>query len=252
LLEDSRDQAQGLRRMFRPDAARVIEVLAASPGVGRRTVAVNVAEALNRAGRAARLLDAAGSFCPSGNDCGDGLVAALASPHARGASGSGSGVADCIVVTAATPHALPWAGAAVPQALLVVSAASASITAAYAWLKRLCPQFPALCCQVVVNRAASEEAALQVVGNLCTAARAYLGVRLQPCGFVPEDRAVTIAASRGASVLELDPEAPASRAFRRLALQLLYLQPAQPAAETAASIGPDPARSALCLRPTPF
>jgi len=249
LLDSGIDQAQGLRRMFGSGPACVIEVLGASTGVGRTTVAVNLAVALARAGRHTLLLDAA-AVCAATQRSAAGVqkghvpgfaVAAEGEPaplralaaSRRPASAPLSGPhgaapeADCIVVSASEPQVWNWQTQSATQGLLVVSRPAASITAAYALIKRvgLQPNPAPVALQVLVNRVASEAEARQIFGNLADAARSYLGVRLQACGFVPADPALEQAAAQGRSVLQTNPDAPASRAFRRLAERLLRAAP---------------------------
>jgi flagellar biosynthesis protein FlhG len=249
LLDSGIDQAQGLRRMFGAGPACVIEVLGASAGVGRTTVAVNLAVALARAGRHTLLLDAA-AVCAATQRSAAGVqkahvpgfavapdapapLRALAPASTRPASTASSGPhgaapeADCIVVSASEPQAWNWQTQSATQVLLVVSRPAASITAAYALIKRVGrqPNAAPVALQVLVNRVASEAEARQIFGNLADAARSYLGVRLQACGFVPADPALEQAAAQGRSVLQTNPDAPASRAFRRLAERLLRAAP---------------------------
>jgi MinD-like ATPase involved in chromosome partitioning or flagellar assembly len=198
------DQAQGLRRMFRPGAARVIEVLAATPGIGRTTVASNLAVALSQAGSETLLFDAAAPL------------------------GGASGVAprpDCVVLEAGS-HAACWQASSAAQGLLVVSRVAASITGAYGLIKRMCRDPHALQLHVLVNRAEGEAEAAQIFANLAQVTRDYLGARLFACGAIPADGALTRASAAGQSVLHTDPDAPASRAFRRLAERLLRCAPA--------------------------
>ena len=61
-----------------------------------------------------------------------------------------------------------------------------------------------------------EEARL-IYRNMAGVAHGYLDVRLQLCGFVPSDQALARAAEIGRSVLDTEPDAPATHAFRRLA-----------------------------------
>jgi flagellar biosynthesis protein FlhG len=215
LLDAGIDQAQGLRRMFRPGAARVIEVLAGTPGIGRTTVARNLAVALSQAGCETLLFDAAAP------------LAAAADVAAR---------PDCVVLEAGQ-HASCWQAASTAQGLLVVSRLAASITAAYAFIKRMCREPVALRLHVLVNRAEDEAEAAQIYANLAQVARDYLGAQLLACGSIPADRALARATAEGKSVLMTDPEAPASRAFRRLAERLLRAAPAPaPQPRTAATV----------------
>lgn len=226
MLDSGIDQAQGLRRMFRPGAARVIEVLAAAPGTGRTTVASNLAVALSHAGCETLLFDAA---APLG-----GAAGAAARP-------------DCVVLEAG-PHATCWQAAATAQGLLVVSRLAASITESYAFIKRMCRAPAALRLHVLVNRAQDEAEAARIFANLAQVARNHLGAQLFACGWIPADRTLARATAEGRSVLQTDPEAPASRAFRRLAERLLRAAPAdsrrQPAAPSTNRFEEAHARSA--------
>ena len=262
MLESGIDQAHGLRRMFAPGPACVIEVLGARGGAGRTTVAVNLAVALARAGRQTLLLDAAAMPAAAQRSAGAGASKRQApafvvspegtpgplrplpqaSPRARTGSFTAAQdltmQADCIVVAACEPQVRWWQPQCATQVLLVVSRLASSITAAYALIKRMGGQPVALPLQVLVNRVQSEAEARQVYANLADAARDYLGVRLQAFGFVPADPALAQAAAQGRSVLQTDPDAPASRAFCRLAERLLRAAP-RAAQHPQASVSPN-------------
>jgi flagellar biosynthesis protein FlhG len=246
LVEHRADQAAGLRRMFSAACSRVIEVAAGHTGVGRSTLAANLAAALGRSGgatllvdvvpaagasRAVRWLDAAAGGLP-GAATEERLVASLELVWASG-SGAGAGEArvadaqhrlkqaaqgrDYVLVSSAGAERAVMAADGRREVLLVVRAEADSITSAYALVKRLAYESPACRFRVVVNRADSERAARRVFEPLARVAERYLQVGLDMLGFVPQDAALAHATRRSACVVDLSPAAPASRALQRMA-----------------------------------
>jgi flagellar biosynthesis protein FlhG len=251
LLERAIDQAHGLRRMFAPGRPRVLQIVSGREGVGRTSVAVNLAVALAQAGRdtllveAARCrdearaldylgLDAAMAWAAAPNQslaiCATEGLAVWPLDLARGGGGAAPAVPiparlpgrtrlpDCVLVNSACGRSLVWTGEHESNdVLIVLSRAPASITGAYALVKRMSVQGMQTRFQVLVNRVACEDEARLIYRNLASVAQGYLDVRLELCGFVPADGALARAAARGRSVLDEEPDAPATRAFRRLA-----------------------------------
>ena len=270
LLDRGIDQAHGLRRMFAPGRPRVIQIVAGREGVGRTTVAVNLAVALAQAGRDTLLVEAARN--PSEARALDylGLVAQDAwavAPMRPIEVAATQGLAvwpldlaqrgreleptaipprltgrtrlpDCVLVNSACGRSLVWTGEHEShEVMIVLSRAAASITDAYALIKRMSVQGLQTRFHVLVNRAASEEEARLIYRNMAAVAQGYLDIQLELCGFVPADEALARAAAHGVSVLDTEPDAPATRAFRRLA-------------EFVTKAGRPAARSALRKAPT--
>lgn len=244
------DQAHGLRRMFAPGRPRVIQIVAGRPGVGRTSVAVNLAAALAQRGRDTLLVEAVehpakpralaylGLETPSSAlatppqvlavPATEGLAVWPLELTARSRAGDAipiparapgrSRLPDCVLVNSASMRPLVWTGEHESHdVLIVLSRAAASITDAYVLIKRMSAQGLQNRFHVLVNRAASEEEARLIYRNMAGVAHGYLDVRLQLCGFVPSDPALARAAQEGRSVLDIEPDAPATRAFRRLA-----------------------------------
>lgn len=105
---------------------------------------------------------------------------------------------------------------AASEIVVQVSNSAASITSAYAIIKRLNGQMGRRPCSVLVTGASEKEAQV-VYGNMAQAANRYLAVKLTSMGSVPADEHVTRAARLGRAVVDAFPLAGASVAFRRLA-----------------------------------
>ena len=257
--------------MFAPGRPCVIHVAAASAGVGRTTVAVNLAVALARSGRDTLLIEAtrqahearafaylglelpAGGMPAPGPAFGVPAVDGLAlwplalTQRAAGADPAiaipdrlpgRSRMPDCVLVNSASGRALVWGGEHERQEVLIVlSRAPASITDAYALIKRLSARGMQSRFHVLVNRVASQAESERIFGNMAAVAQGYLDVELRLSGFIPADEALAHAAARGTSVLDLEPDAPAAQAFRRLA-QSFSAPGAQAPGRTAASSRP--------------
>jgi flagellar biosynthesis protein FlhG len=250
LVDRGRDQAHGLRRMFAPGRPRVVQIVAGREGVGRTSVAVNLAVALAQAGRDTLLIEASRHAAEAraleylGLDAlgawADAPVRPLEIPATRGLAvwpldltqrahtfeptpipaplPGRTHLPDCVLVTSACGRSLVWTGEHEShEVLIVLSRAAASIMDAYALIKRMSVQGLQTRFHVLVNRVASEDEARRIYCNVASVARGYLDVQLELCGFVPADEALSRAAAHGRSVLDIEPDAPATRAFRRLA-----------------------------------
>jgi len=253
LVERGRDQAHGLRRLFAPGRPRVIELVAGGAGVGRALVAVNLAVALAQSGRDTLLIDAfrhpeppqalVGLGCDSDAALAAAPAAAIEIDAVEGLAvwplelaervspplpipipaqlPGRTRLADCVLVNNAATRPFAWTGEhEAHERLIVLSRGSASITAAYALVKRLSAQGMQRRFQVLVNRVASEAEARLIHRNIASVAQGHLDVRLDLAGFIPADAALARAAALRRSVLDLEPDAPSARAFRRLAESL--------------------------------
>jgi flagellar biosynthesis protein FlhG len=247
LLDRGVDQAHGLRRMFAAGRPCVLHVIAGAAGVGRTTVAVNLAAALARSGRDTLLIEAvaepglAHAFPRLGLEAPRAAAgaAAIAVPGTEGLAlwplvlgahearpaitipdrlPGRTRLPDVVLLTGAGARPLVWTGEHERQDVLVVlSRAPASITQAYALVKRMSASGMRRRYHVLVNRVGSHAEAERIYRNMAAVAQGYLDVDLCLSGFIPADDAVAHAAASGASVLDLAPGAPAAQAFRRIA-----------------------------------
>ena len=248
LADRQNDQADGLRRMFRAEGLRVIHVIAGSAGVGRLTVAVNLAIALANSGRATLLIDVIENrqrqtaldylaLTPRTPQAG-ATRASITGPHGLGVlaldaasaqspmraaqiAGHCPGLCYALVTDSSTR-----CGRWLPiederrEFVVVLSRSTSSITDAYALIKRMsaagvCRRF-----HVLINRVGSDAEAALIFRNMSAVARGYLDVELQWLGFVPADAALERAAAEHVSLVDATPEAPAAKAFKRLAHKL--------------------------------
>ncbi|RJG20403.1 MinD/ParA family ATP-binding protein [Massilia cavernae] len=102
------------------------------------------------------------------------------------------------------------------EIVVQVSTSAASITNAYALIKRLSQQLGRRPFGILVTNASEAEAKV-VYDNMATAASRYLAVQLTSMGSVPADEYLQRAARLGRAVVDAFPLAGASVAFRRLA-----------------------------------
>ena len=102
------------------------------------------------------------------------------------------------------------------EIVVQVSTSAASITNAYALIKRLSQQLGRRPFGILVTGATEAEAKV-VYDNMSSAATRYLAVTLSSMGSVPADEYLHRAARLGRAVVDAFPLAGASVAFRRLA-----------------------------------
>lgn len=126
-----------------------------------------------------------------------------------------SGIADNVVETIVLAD----------RAIVVTSLDPAAIVDAYATVKVMTAEAPALEIGIVVNGASSAEDAAVTFRQLDVAATRYLGRSLQYYGFIVDDPGVREAVATQRAVVESDPGAPASRCFRILAARIGGLSP---------------------------
>jgi flagellar biosynthesis protein FlhG len=113
-------------------------------------------------------------------------------------------------------NSFPVAAMAQAEIVVQVSTSAASITAAYALIKRLAQQLGRRPFGIIVTNASEAEAKV-VYDNMASAASRYLAVQLTSMGAVPADEYLHRAARLGRAVVDAFPLAGASVAFRQLA-----------------------------------
>lgn len=147
----------------------------------------------------------------------------------EGALTEAGGSADLMLVDAATligrtdASAMSSGMANGTALLVVVDATTSGITESYALIKRLAMGNARLQFEIVVNKAAGEQAAMTVFENMAKVARRNLAARLGYLGYVPNDNKLKRATQLGRSVLDAFPASAAAQSYLGLSQKLLCL-----------------------------
>jgi flagellar biosynthesis protein FlhG len=218
------DQADGLRRLMASSPGRLLAFVAGAPASDVGSVTLNLAAALARQGQDVHLMDEHGQAPARAVRRRGRLVLLHAMLGAQGTLSPLAARADELVVLLQ------------PQA--------EAITAAYACIKRLRQAHGLKRVRVLVNQAADAAEAQRIQANLAGAAARYLGLALEPAGFISADAQLAEARRLNLSVVEAFPGSPATADFYRLASALLRW-PLPPMADEEAAEPHPPARRAL-------
>ncbi len=126
---------------------------------------------------------------------------------------------DTLLVDAAPggASALVWPGTAAEELIVLAGGNAAGITAAYALIKRLAPEFARREFHVLVSNVARESEARVIFGNMARVARRYLQVSLEYTGHIPPDDRLQHAARLRLPVVAAFPGAAVAGSFRRIA-----------------------------------
>ncbi|WP_423195584.1 MULTISPECIES: MinD/ParA family ATP-binding protein [unclassified Cupriavidus] len=241
------DQAESLRRMLAPRVTRRIAVVGSEPGAGATTVALGLANALalqgervllvdedrrgERATRlagatpAATLADVLAGRTPLATALGtrpsSGVAVLPAGQVPAGATLDNRTVPDMrtVIIDACTEAdgTLSATAGDAHNFVIVMRPEAASITAAYACIKRLHHLYACRRFHLIVNMATSEAAVSAITGNLARTAGQYLGVEATSAGALPVDPLVVRGLQLGRCVVEAFPAAAATTALRRVA-----------------------------------
>lgn len=240
------DQADGLRRLLARTPTRVIALAGMGRG-GASSATMNLAAALVQQGREVLVLDehgateaaicAAWAIDPLGDlaDVADRRLS-CASAVARAACGVGVLPAPLgdrhaeIEARSLCPNGVVLIDARIDdqgrlsalaqqadELLLVLQPDAASITAAYAGIKRLHYAHGLQQLRFLVDGAAGEQEAARVTANLASTGSRYLAVLLEPAGWVRADPRHVDARRLRQTVVEAFPASPAAVDFRHLA-----------------------------------
>jgi len=225
------DQADGLRRLLANTPTRVIAIAGMSRGDGVTTTAMNLAAALVHQGKDVLLIDeqeadhasagaAWGIDVPGiATECG---VEVLPAPHAsvdpRTLRRSGVVLIDAALDEEG--RLSPLAQGA-DELVLVLQPNAASITTAYAGIKRLHYAHGLMQLRFLVNRASGIDEAQKIMTNLANTGSRYLAVSLEPAGWVHGDAHHADARRLQRAVVEAFPASPVAVDFRRIASDVL-------------------------------
>lgn len=249
------DQAEGLRRMVAGPRPRVLSVLSSAPGSEKTALLVNLSASLAHAGSSVLLVDAChrergvaarlkaegaslmqvvrnervladvvhsmpdsfGVVAVTRNP----LVLPLAAPQQEKLGRAFDALAqqhDLMLIDAELDAGGEFLLPAITQGeiLIQVCDTQASITNAYALIKRLQARLGRRPYSILVSGVTEERAGV-VYRNMAQAASRYLAVELHSVGWVPDDEHLKRASRLGRSVVDAFPLAGAAVAFRHLA-----------------------------------
>jgi flagellar biosynthesis protein FlhG len=248
------DQAEGLRRMLAGPKPRIVTFLSATPEDDKGAMLVNLGASLAQSGNDVMIVDACerdyGVARRLGVDRGPGLLQvarqecalnqviypvpqgfSVVSMDSAGRSADdarrlaktfdvlvkqSSGSIVMVDGEFSPEGTFPVPVMASSEIVVQVSTSAASITNAYALIKRLSLHLGRRPFGILVTGATEAEAKV-VYDNMSSAATRYLAVTLSSMGSVPADEYLHRAARLGRAVVDAFPLAGASVAFRRLA-----------------------------------
>lgn len=255
------DQAAGLRRLFGREQTRIVTFAAGRIGVGKSLLLANLAASLARQGKEVLVLDENVrnnvASCYGALARHDLLqvinrervlsevlvtvapgvrvlpaaqavkqLASLSPLQQQSFLDALTGMeraADVILVDASLEHPLGFSplGLAAHDTVVVVSASSASITDAYALIKKVSLGYSRKQFRVMVTKVRGGDDADAIYRNIAELTRLRGLARLDYSGYVPLDEQQRQAARLCQPVLGLFPEAPAAKAYRAIAGDLL-------------------------------
>lgn len=253
-------QTAGVKRAAQPGPVQVIAVTGGKGGVGKTSVAVNLATALASTGRRVMLLDgdlglanvdvflglsprATMAHVLSGERSLDEII--LESQYGVQVVPGASGVAELANLSAAAhlnlvqafsslsnrvdtlivdtsagiAHSVVQFTQAAQHVLLVVCDEPASMTDAYALIKVMSRNHGVSKFHVVANMTGAPGEGEGLYQKLCRVTGRFLDVTLEYVGEIPDDPYLRKAIREQRPVVAAFPACPASRAFKKLALQ---------------------------------
>ncbi len=195
------DQADGLRRLMASSSGRLVAVLGGDPGADAANITRNLAAALTWQGKEVLLLDERGGSPPIHVERAGRLVLMNAMLNKEGALSPLAAQADHILV--------------------VLRPNAASITQAYACIKRLHHAHAVLRLRVLVNGATTAAEAQRILANLAHTGNRYLALALESAGWVRADPLVEQARRLNLTVVEAFQSSSAAMDFCQIATDLL-------------------------------
>lgn len=193
------DQADGLRRLMAGNTARRITLV--DDESGARCIALNLAAALAQQGQDVLLLDERNG------------------PHlAPPARGGRLVLVDAVLDS---EGALSPLAASAHHILVVCAASSEAITKTYLCIKKLHYAHALAQLRVLVNEAADPAQAARMLANLASTGSRYLGMALEPAGFVRADPFLAQARRLNLSVVQAFSASAAAQDFLQVASDLV-------------------------------
>ena len=261
MAEQHADQAAGLRRLLGRGQSRIVTFAAGSVGVGKSILVANLAASLARQGKEVLVLDEntrknVASCFGAGvrydlhhvinreKTLSEVLLSVAPGvrilPAARAVKTLGTlniqqqaallecitGMdrpADVILVDASLDHPLGFSplGLAAHDTVIVITATGASITDAYALIKKVSLGYARKNFRILVNKVRDQDEAEAIHGNIARVTQSRGLARLEYAGFVPLDEHLRQASRLCQPVAGLFPDAPSVKAYRTIASDLL-------------------------------
>ena len=195
------DQADGLRRLMAANTARRVALVDGTADRGACSVALNLAQALMQQGRDVLVLDERDGPQPVPPARGGQLVLVDAVPSSDGGLSPLAAGSDHILV--------------------VCAASSEAITRTYLCIKKLHYAHPLVNLRVLVNEAADPGQARRLLANLAATGSRYLGMALEPAGFVRADPFLVQARRLNLTVVQAFRASAATQDFLQVASDLV-------------------------------
>jgi len=131
--------------------------------------------------------------------------------------------ADVILVDASLDHPLGFSplGLVAHDTVIVISTTSASITDAYALIKKVSLGYSRKNFRILINKVRSSDEARAIHDNIAQLAHRRGLARLEYAGFVPLDEQLRQASRLCQPIIGLFPDAPAAKAYRAIANDFL-------------------------------
>ncbi len=209
------DQADGLRRLMAGNTEKRVAVIDSPASAGVCSVTQNLAAALMQQGQDVLLLDerSGPQSMPIARDGRLVLVHAVLDPDG----------------------ALSTLAASADHILVVFQANAQAITQAYLGIKKLHYAHAFQHLRVLVKEADDAAQAQRMLANLATTGSRYLGLALQPAGFVRADPLLAQASRLNLTVIQAFRTSSAARDYCRIAADLLQW-PLSPAVQRTPSL----------------
>jgi flagellar biosynthesis protein FlhG len=133
---------------------------------------------------------------------------------------------DVILVDASLNHPAGFSpfGLVAQETVVVLSGSSASITEAYALIKKVSHAFARRHFRILVNKVRTHADARSIYDNIALVARQRNVATLDYAGAIPLDEAMRVAGQLSCPVLFHAPDSPSATAIRDLATDLQYWQ----------------------------
>jgi flagellar biosynthesis protein FlhG len=269
-----KDQADNLRRLLErttprpPHKARRMAFLSGKGGVGKTSLAVNMALALSRMGHRTILVD-----CDIGLANADFLLGVQAKSTLDSVFMSGQDVRKAVVIMSSGLWLVPGAGAIIPrqavasgrlehilerldpeaefivldggagidegvqylarisdEVVIIAMPESAAAINAYRLIKVIHENRPAPAIRLVINRADSHSAAYRTAAGIIKASSDFLDMQIEYVGWIPNDPTMEQAARDRRPLVEKFPASNSARSIVALATRLIQPPPAAPEA----------------------